>query len=197
MLDDSSSVSLNNWKKELEFTKIIADTATIKEEGGRASVITFSTNSYLKIKFSAHKNYNSFVRAVENLKQIKRGTNIPKALNLGLNSMFKTSNGMREKSEKIAVLITDGQDWPRGSTTIQQYKNISKKYRDRKIKLLVIGVGPVEKNKLKQLVEDPNDLYIATNFKNLLKKFVKGVAESVQGACKGMSNTWYISFALV
>ena len=192
MLDESGSVSPNNWQQELEFTKIIADTATIEEKGGRASVITFSTNAHLKIKFNAHTNYNSFSRAVENLKQARSATNIPKALNLGLNSMFKTTNGMREKSEKIAVLITDGQDWPRGISTVQQYKDIAKKYRDRKIKLLVIGVGPVEKNKLKQLVEDPNDLYIAANFKNLLKTFVKGVAESVQGACKGISNTWYI-----
>ena len=187
MLDESASVANVNWQKELEFTKIIANTATIEEKGGRASVITFSLNSNLRIKFNAHTNYDSFARAVGNLKQAKISTNIPKALNMGLNSMFQTSNGMREKSEKIAILITDGDDVPPGSTTIQQYKNIAKKYRDRKIKLIVIGVGPVEKNKLKELVEDPNDLYIATNFRNLLTTIVKGVAESVQNPCKGNS----------
>ena len=99
----------------------------------------------------------------------------------GLDEMFQTRNGMRENSEKIAVLITDGKD----KNSISRYRQVAKTYRQRKIKLLIVGVGPVDRSKLKELVQDQGDFFVATNFNELLKTFVKGVAENVQGACKG------------
>merc|ERR1712018_711416 len=109
------------------------------------------------------------------LNQRRGGTNIIAALNRGLDSMFTYGTGMRFKSEKIAVLITDGQD----GNSISSYRTVAAKYRQRDIKLLVVGVGSVDRNKLKELVADQKDFFVATNFNELLKTFVKGVAENV------------------
>ena len=181
MLDESGSVSHENWLKEEQFTKVIAKEVEVGGQGGRASVITFNSNALLEIRFNSHLYYYSFARAVDRLHQRRGGTNIIGALNKGLAEMFQTRNGMREKSEKIAVLITDGVDF----NSISSYRQVAKTYRQRKIKLLVVGVGPVDRSKLKELVQDQKDFFVAKNFNELLKTFVKGVAESVQGACKG------------
>ena len=150
-------------------------------QGGRASVITFNSDALLKIRFNSHLNYNSFASAVDRLHQRRGGTNIIGALNKGLAEMFQTRNGMREKSDKVAVLITDGVDHHDYSS----YRQVAERYRQRKIKLLVVGVGQVNRNKLKELVQDKNDFFVDTNFNELLTTVVKGVAENVQGVCKG------------
>ena len=181
MLDESGSVNGNNWLKEEEFTKVIAKEVEVGLKGGRAAVITFNGNALLKIRFNSYLNYNSFARAVDRLNQRRGGTNIITALNKGLNDMFQTKNGMRPDSDKIAVLITDGRDY----NGISKYRQVAAQYRQRNIKLLVVGVGSVDRNKLKELVQDQKDFFVATNFNELLKTFVKGVAENVQGACKG------------
>ena len=183
MLDESGSVNSNNWQKEEQFTKVIAKMANIKPDGGRASVITFAGNAHLDIKFKAYQNYNSFARAVDNLRQSRGGTNIIRALNKGLSDMFQVRNGMRPESEKIAVLITDGQD----SNGIKMYTQVAQKYRQRNIKLIVVGVGSVDRTKLKKLVQRPEDLFVSRSFDDLLKSFVQGVAENVQGSCKGIN----------
>ena len=192
MLDESSSVSRDDWLKQEEFTKVIAKEVELGEQGGRASVITFDDYALLKINFNAHLNYNSFASAVDSLHQRRGGTNIIKALNKGLDVMFQTKNGMREKSEKIAVLITDGRD---KLPNITSYQQVAERYRQRKIKLLVVGVGPVDTSKLKELVHDEKDFFIARNFTQLLKTVVKDVAEYVQGACKGKKSYKLLSFA--
>ena len=181
MLDESGSVSFNDWLRVETFTKEIAKTATIHANGGRTSVVTFAHDALLQIKFDDHTNYASFASAVDGLEQRRGGTNIIRALNMGLDSMFQTYNGMRQGSEKIAILITDGQD----GNSISSYRVVAEKHRQRKIKLLVVGVGSVDRNKLKELVDDPKDFFVVNDFDELLKTFVKGVAENVHKLCRG------------
>ena len=182
MLDESGSVSSNDWKNTGNFTKVVAKAASIQKGLGQASIITFATTSKLKIAFDAHQNYDAFARAVDNLNKGGGGTNIIDALNRGLNEMFQTKNGMREKSEKIAVLITDGRDT---SSPISIYKEVGKKYQEKNIKLLIVGVGNVDRVTLKELVKEERDFFVAENFDQLLATVVTRIAENVQGVCEG------------
>ena len=181
MLDESGSVKAKDWKNVGKFTKVISKAASIQKDMGQASIITFATSSKLSIRFDAYQEYDALARAVDNLRKHGGGTNIIDALNRGLNEMFQTKNGMREKSEKIAVLITDGND----SNSISIYKEVGKKYQERKIKLLIIGVGNVGVDKLKELVRDEKDFFVAENFDQLLNTVVSRIAENVQGVCEG------------
>ena len=179
MLDESGSVAAKDWKNTGKFTKVVAKAASIQKDLGQASIITFDSSSKLRIKFDAYQDYDAFAIAVDNLNQGGGGTNILDALNRGLNEMFQINNGMREKSEKIAVLITDG----RGSNS---YKDVGKKYQERNIKLLVVGVGNVDRVKLKELVKEEKDFFVADNFDQLLNTVVTRIAENVQGVCEGI-----------
>ena len=182
MLDESKSVKAKDWKKAENFTKIVAKAASIQKDMGQASVTTFDKSSRLKIRFNEYQDYDAFATAVDNLKQHRGGTNIINALNKGLEEMFQTKNGMRDESEKIAVLMTDGKDKRKDIST---YKEVGKKYQERNIKLLIIGVGDVDRDLLKELVRDEKDLFVAENFDQLLNTVVGHIAENVQGACEG------------
>ena len=187
ILDESGSVKPSDWLKMKDFTKIIAEAVKIngslESEGARASVVTFSDSSILRIKFNAHEFYDSFASGVDLLSQRGGGTNIIDALNRGLDEMFVTSNGMRKDNEKTAIIITDGKD----SNDISMYKEVAAKYQDRNIKLLVVGVGAIDREKLKALVGDQMDFFVAENFDQLQKTLVKEIAKDVQGVCQGKS----------
>ena len=58
MLDESGSVNSANWLKEEQFAKEIAKEVEVGDKAGRASVITFNSNSLLRIKFKDHLNYS-------------------------------------------------------------------------------------------------------------------------------------------
>ena len=176
MLDESGSVSRTNWRKEEVFTNQIAKMANIAPTGGRASVITFHSSANLDIKFNRNTNYDAFARDVDNLNQNRGGTNIIRALRMGLDHMFQTRNGMRQDSSKIAILITDGQDSNRASS----YSSIAADYKRRNIRLIVIGVGSVSRSKLERLVQNQKeDLFISGSFNTLLQTFVKSVGQTI------------------
>merc|ERR1712136_253387 len=123
----------------------------------------------LMISFDQYYDYDRFARAVDDLaflRQHRGGTNIIEALNYGLRRMFYTFMGMRKKSEKIAVLITDEKD---SGNDISIYKEVGKKYQERKIKLLIVGVGNVDRRMLKELVAEEKDFFVAENFDQLPK----------------------------
>ena len=187
MLDESGSVKSKDWKNIGKFTKIIAEAASMNRDVERASVITFDDSSRLQIRFDTYHNHDAFARAVDNLdlKKVGGGTNIIDALNRGLNEMFLTSNGMRDTSEKIAVLITDGKDKRESINSTSMYNEIGKKYQERNIKLLIVGVGNVDREKLKELVKEKRDFFVAENFDQLLATVVTRIAENVQGVCEG------------
>ena len=176
MLDESGSVSATNWRKEELFTKQIAQMANIAPTGGRASVVTFHSRANLDITFNRHTNYNAFASNVDRLNQYRGGTNIIKALRMGLDHMFQLRNGMRRDSSKIAILITDGQDSNRASS----YSSIAADYKRRNIRLIVIGVGSVSRSKLERLVQNQKeDLFISGSFNTLLQTFVKSVGQTI------------------
>ena len=181
MLDESASVADEDWENTGKFTKMIAKAASMKNDIERVSVVTFDDESRLRIRFDEYHDHNAFARAVDNLDQGKGGTKIIDGLNRGLNDMFQTSNGMRDTSVKIAVLITDGSD----NGTPSEYKEMGRKYQDKNIKLLIVGVGSVERDLLKELVKDESDFFEAQNFDELLNSAVTRIEENIQGVCEG------------
>ena len=87
--------------------------------------------------------------------------------------MFKPENGMREDSSKMMILITDGQ------SSDGQFNSLRQEYQNRKIQLLIVGVGNVNRRSLKKLVADEKDLFIAQNFDDLNQHFTKSVGQSI------------------
>ena len=130
------------------------------------------------IKFSDHKDFNSFEVAMNGLSHVGGGTRIDRALENALQKMFTTENGMRTTSTKTAVLITDG-----GNNKRMDSSSFKKRFKARNIKLIAVGAGNVNKRELEKLVDNPSDLHIASNMDALKRgAFFKGIGKSL---CNG------------
>ena len=77
--------------------------------------------------------------------------------------MFNYPNGPRDNTEKVALLITDGQD----GNNISTYDEMGEKFKEQDITLIVIAVGDVEEEKLGRLVQSPNYLFPANDWDEL------------------------------
>ena len=178
VLDVSTSIGLQNWIVEKTFTKKLARVINISPAGGRAGVVIFSQYAYLRIKLNQYTTYNGFAGGVDRLSKKGAGTSIGKGLKLALEQLFTLRNGMRSDAEKQVVLITDGQD------KNSAYHQIARRYRARNIKIIIIGVGSVNKWNLRKLVASDKDLYIAKNFDELkVDSFAENVGETI---CNGI-----------
>ena len=144
----------------------------------RVSVMLFKGFSTLNIKFSKYKTHADFSRGVDNLPYSGGGTNIYRALRKALDQMFKSENGTRHESSKMMILITDGE------SNDSQFNKLRNEFQDRKIALLVIGVGNVNEHSLRKLVTDEKDLFIADNFDDLNKRYAKSVGQRLH-LCTG------------
>ena len=182
VLDTSGSMQPKDWDIEKKFVKDLVKGLKMSPSGGHAAVTLFSSTANLEIKFSDHTNFNSFEAAVDGLPKANGGTRMDTGMYVALEQMFNTSNGMRPSAAKSVLLITDGQN---GVPNWQD--PVRNQYRARKIKIVVIGAGNVNKAELKRLVIDhQEDLHIASSMEALkMGTLFKDVGE---GLCDGMTN---------
>ena len=157
-MDMSGSMSSANWETEKKFIKKIVKAIGISPTGGQAAVTLFSTKANLGIKFSDHKDFDSFQTALDELQKAGGYTRMDIGFEVALDQMFTAPNGMRETSTKSLVLITDG-----SNTVSLDSLSWRNKFRARNITLIVIGAGNVNKVELEKLVDNPTDLHIASD----------------------------------
>ena len=194
------------------FITILARIANFTTNGSHGAIMLFSgpktmeeRNSALQldgsknlIEFSDQFDTNNFTKRVNDTIQgiidlfdlCNRGsTQILNALDDSLSKMFQNSKGMRENAEKVAVLITDGKETcssgpgPCKTPTLQDYKEIAERFKQRKIKVLAIGVGDVDDEFLKTLVQSPEHFINVKTFDILLNNLTDLIGAII---CKGM-----------
>ena len=176
VMDASGSV-WPNWEDEQGFVTDLASEINISPSGGQASVTVFSSDATVNIKFSDYQDYTSFQIAVNDLKHVMGGTRIDRALEVAYNDMFNATNGMRPNVPKLLVFITDGfHNGPDFNYTM--WGNM---FRERQIKVIVVGIGKVDTKNLVKLVENETDMHTVSNFTSLDTSFVNDI-----GLCDGM-----------
>ncbi|XP_032237248.1 collagen alpha-1(XII) chain [Nematostella vectensis] len=100
------------WGKIKNYVKSIVDMGDISDQGTHVGIITFSTDPVIDIPFDKYKgvkmNAVNIKRDIDELRRKKGYTFIDKALTLADKSLFTQEAGMREDSQKVAVLMSDG-----------------------------------------------------------------------------------------
>ena len=185
-MDISGSVG-GHWADEKRFVMDLVRTFDLFSNGAHAAVTTFDDKASLGIKFQDHTTNDDFESALDALLFSGGYTEIGIALGVALNEMFQQVNGMRLDSPKVAVLITDGD-----SNSEVDYPRYRKLFRGAHIKLLVVGIGNVNKNGLLELVETPDDLLLVTDFAALdVTDFVEHTTFCKPDACACKYNLKY------
>ena len=130
-------------------------------------------------------------------------TDIIRALTGSLTLMFQSSSGMREYVEQVAILITDGQDtddkgysikeghdeYPR---LLENYVEMAETFKQRKIKILAIGVGDVGEKTLNTLVQSPEHFIKVDTFADLLDNLTEliGSIMCIQSLIPAYRHQW-------
>ena len=173
---DASGNAGAHWKAEKTFVKKLAHEINLSPAWGHASVTISSNNSdehpaaELMIKFSDTTTLSTFEARINELPYYKSGADIEGVLEVALNDMFQKSNGMRLATPKTLVLITDGQQ------PGVNYPAFGKLFRDANIRVIVIVVGNVNTNDIRNLVDNDSDLHLAKEFDVLTyDSFIKGI----------------------
>jgi len=107
ILDSSGSLT-HHYSQEKQFLNSIATLFHISEKGTRASVITFSHQAELSVKFNDFFDDRKFTSRVMGIPLMASVTRIDRALKLAQKEMFTVANGMRKNLPNILFLITDG-----------------------------------------------------------------------------------------
>lgn len=178
---DSSGSLREDYGKEKEFVKLVAENLAISRNGSRAGVITFSWHSEYSIKLKDHDSTQGFQEAVNRLPLFGHTTRIDKALRQARDDLFKSENGGRTNIPKMILLLTDG-----SQTMDSDAKDpgmIARQIRETGVKIVVIGIGNrINKAELLNIANEASHLYLAKDFEEL--KSPSFTAKITETTCK-------------
>ena len=188
-----------NWDIEKQFILKLANRSGMSENGAHVSVATFSSecpldcvsgpvtvmkreicpydcpnerpDAELMIKFNEYTDFPSFEMAVHELRDGGLGHLMDKGLDIALNDMFQKKNGMRIKSPKTLVIITDGHQ------SGVDYAKWGQLFDDANIRVVLVGIGKDVKTNVidfQRLVKDKKDLHLVSTFDSLLNDSLVG-----------------------
>ena len=178
---DSSGSLRDEYNKEKQFVKALASKFIIRGKGVRGSVVTFSSNAQLSIKFNDHDKTSTFNKAIDNIPLMGFETKIDRALRLTQSQMFTQNNGARAGVPKILILLTDTlQTEQRGA---EDPTLVAEELRQSGIHLVVIGIGKgIKSSELSVIAGDSDHVFTAESFDELItNEFVNNISST---ACK-------------
>lgn len=153
VLDSSSSIWVEDYKKQLQFVAGLVD--SFKVENGisqvRVGAITFSDQAYLEFPLGHYSKPALMKEAISKFIHRTGGTNTAKALQLVRSQLhIQTEN---RKGPIAVIVVTDGKSSDREATKAE-----AKKLHQLDINVYAIGVGDEGKydiNELKAIARDP------------------------------------------
>ena len=164
---DSSGSLRNDYQREKDFLKTVAGAFGISNNGSRSSVLTFSYNSELSIKFKDHFDQKSFNDAVDAIPLMGHTTRIDTAFRLAQKEMFTEANGARLNLPSILILLTDGSQTRDAGA--ENPEDIADELRASGINLIVVGIGKgVNQTELDLMAGGPQKAFSAASFDELV-----------------------------
>ena len=173
VLDASDSIGPSTFKVEKKFVQDLAKTFGISDGGNRGSVVLFSDKASESIFCDEYQDAASFNKAVDELVQSGKFTNIEDGIEKGTDILQKRGCGSRPDAVPLMLIFTDGVanignsanplDGPQGLALA------AKAARDSAIKIFAIAVGnKVEEKALLVLTNDTSRIVKAHSFSQLL-----------------------------
>ena len=166
-LIDSSTSLFRDYEKAKQFVTRTATELKISSKGNHAGALIFSTAPSLRVKLSDHANSENFNKAIRKMPLLGGTTRIDLALEKAFTELFSLQNGMRASTSKLLIILTDGKQ-TKDYGYVPLHSAIAP-FHQSGIKVIVIGVGSkVDKDELSRMVVDQNDLFLATDFDELI-----------------------------
>ncbi|XP_010777233.1 collagen alpha-1(XII) chain isoform X2 [Notothenia coriiceps] len=179
LVDGSWSIGRLNFKTIRAFIARMVGVFDISPERVQIGLAQYSGDPKTEWHLNAHLTRDSLLDAVANLPYKGGNTLTGLALNYLLQNNFKENVGMRPKSRKIGVLITDGKSQ-------DDVIFNSQSLRDQGIELYAIGVKNADENELRSIATDPDTIhmYNVADFSFLLD-IVDNLTDNLCNSVKG------------
>ncbi|XP_059164375.1 collagen alpha-6(VI) chain-like [Physella acuta] len=171
VVDGSSSVGRENFKKQLEFVAALTKPFTFgASNGARIAALVFSSEVRFLFGLNTYSSQAEISQAILKAPFIEGGTKTYKALNYIANKkIFDPSNGGRPNARKIVFVLTDGKS-DSMPTTVQAADRLKK----QGVTIIAVGVSKSNVQELKFIASSGEYVLRADNHELLNK--IKRVA---------------------
>ncbi|XP_070708262.1 scavenger receptor cysteine-rich type 1 protein M130-like [Pempheris klunzingeri] len=168
LMDDSGSISASTFKIMKDFFKRIVGVFDIGPDKVQIGLVRYSSFGQTMWNLNTYQTKQSVLEAVDQLIQTGGDTMTGRALKYILHTSFKPNAGMRADSQKIAVLITDGE-------SLDDTLLPSQDLKDTGIEVYTIGVSSAKVNELRSIASDPDEthMYFVRDSPSLMDIFDK------------------------
>ncbi|KAJ8288247.1 hypothetical protein COCON_G00009060 [Conger conger] len=157
LIDESDSIKDDPFKDMKKFIKEFLRTFTIGPDYVRVGLVKFSSDPTLEFRMTEHNTSSSLETAVDNIIQMRGGTEIGKALTF-MAPLFKDASKSRgEKVPEFLIIITDG----KSSDPVEQP---AKELRDQGVAIYAIGVKDAKEDQLLQIAGSQEKKFFVKDF---------------------------------
>lgn len=172
LVDSSSEVSEEQFKKEKHFVASLAKTLNLRPAKTRGSAITYGRYALVGIEFNDHPNPAMFEQALQGLYPIGYERRMDKALQKSAD-MVKVA---RSYVPKIVVLLTAGRQSSPRNTLPQSVKPL----KDHGTSVFVVGIGSrPDSQELHAIVEEPGDVLRVSPFNDFSPSRTRQIARHI------------------
>ena len=137
VLDSSSSVGLEDFRKMLNFVVSVLAHADIDSGALRLAVMTFSSEPKVIFHLNRFRHKSAALDAIRNIPYIKGSANLADALRTLRTEVYNSANGDRLEVPNVALIFTDGISNLNSERTIPEAVST----HASGVHLFVLGVG--------------------------------------------------------
>ncbi|XP_069108499.1 cartilage matrix protein-like [Argopecten irradians] len=165
ILDSSTSVGDENFRKMLNFMKDIVRAAPIDSGHYRVAVLVFNSNVKVTLLLDAIDNQEDLLTYIDNIPYSYGNTNTASALQAMRDTIFIPANGDRPDAKNLAIVLTDGESNINSGRTIPEADAAKREG----VEIYGIGIGLMETSEIDGISSKPLDTHSfnVDNFDNL------------------------------
>ena len=163
ILDSSGSVGSTGWLQTKDFVTNVISTG-LPDPSDPVGIITFSTGATERYDFFNNQDRTVIRNLIQSLPFVGGSTYTRTAVDLGINMFVRDSINVGSTNPKLMFLITDGVPNP----ITEDPCSLKTQLDFYEIKLIIIGVGNFDINRISCLVDNPStDIIQASDFNAL------------------------------
>ena len=103
LMDASGSLYHDNYEKEKEFVRRVVDRQTIGRDQTRVSIMTYSKNATVHVKFNDYFTRQGIKDALNGIPYESQNTRIDRAMLKAKDEMFTTAFGARPYAKRVCI----------------------------------------------------------------------------------------------
>ena len=151
ILDSSTSVGQDNYKKMLQFCKDFLHAANIDSGSVRVGIVSYSTKVTVEFQLNDYNKKADLFSAIDKIPWRYGSTNTADGLLTMHSEMFTAANGDRDGVPNIAIIVTDGVSNINSRRTITEAEDA----RAKGIHIYAIGIGLTDTREVNGIASVP------------------------------------------